>query len=102
MCARMAALVGIAPKSGTAAPTASACLPRDPLSRQNLQHLKGPQGVVKTFVINLNHRRDRWDSLMEAEPYLRDWEAAGNLERFSAVNGKTMEMTEFVWGAYRA
>lgn len=45
----------------------------------------------KTYIINLDTRRDRWESLLAAEPYLAN---QVNVERISGVNGKTLKMTQ--------
>ena len=47
--------------------------------------------AVKTFVVNLDHRRDRWDALLAAHPPL------AQAERIPAVYGKTLEMTDFIY-----
>ena len=78
MCERLASIRGIRKSLG----------PLGPLS---------PLGIAQTFVIHLDHRHDRKDSLLAAEPYLTEWEAAGSLEWFSATNGKTLKMTEFIY-----
>lgn len=48
--------------------------------------------ISATFVINLETRRDRWDQLMAAEPYL-----APLVTRIPAVYGKTLPMSAFVY-----
>lgn len=48
--------------------------------------------IKKTFVVNLDSRRDRWDSLVAAEP-----ELAPFLTRLSAVYGKTMTLNPFLY-----
>jgi len=48
--------------------------------------------ISATFVINLESRRDRWDQLMAAEPYL-----APLVTRIPAVYGKTLPMSAFVY-----
>jgi GR25 family glycosyltransferase involved in LPS biosynthesis len=48
--------------------------------------------INKTFVINLDTRRDRWDSLVAAEPLLAPF-----LTRLPAVHGKTMTLNPFLY-----
>lgn len=43
---------------------------------------------VKTFVINLDRRPDRWDNLMNQSESQR----IPNLQRFSAIDGKTLDI----------
>lgn len=50
------------------------------------------KGIEKTFVINLDTRPDRWNKLLEAEPYLEPL-----VERISGVNGKTLEMNKDIY-----
>ena len=50
------------------------------------------QGIEQTFVINLDSRPDRWNKLLEAEPYLEPL-----VERISGVNGKTLEMNPDIY-----
>jgi GR25 family glycosyltransferase involved in LPS biosynthesis len=52
-------------------------------------------GIEKTYIINLDTRPDRWAKLMEAEPYLELL-----VERISGVNGKTLEMNQFIFNLF--
>lgn len=54
------------------------------------------EGIAKTYVINLDTRPDRWKKLMEAEPYLESL-----VERIPAVNGKTLDMTSFIYNLFQ-
>lgn len=53
-----------------------------------IEMIKPLERVDKIFVINLDTRKDRWESLCKAEPII-----AALSERISAVNGKTLELT---------
>lgn len=48
--------------------------------------------ITNTYIINLDTRKDRWKSLIEAEPYLEN-----NATRISAVNGKTLKMDNMIY-----
>jgi GR25 family glycosyltransferase involved in LPS biosynthesis len=48
--------------------------------------------INKTFVINLDSRRDRWDSLVAAEPTMVPF-----LTRLPAVHGKSMTLNPFLY-----
>ena len=50
------------------------------------------QGIEKVYVVNLDKRKDRWEQLVEAEPQLKH-----RLTRISAVDGKTLKMTPFIY-----
>jgi GR25 family glycosyltransferase involved in LPS biosynthesis len=52
--------------------------------------------IDKTFVINLDSRRDRWESLLQAEPQLQ-----GLVTRVPAVYGKTLQMTSSIFKLYK-
>jgi GR25 family glycosyltransferase involved in LPS biosynthesis len=52
--------------------------------------------VGKTFVINLDTRADRWNSLIKAEPILESIST-----RISAVNGKTLQMTPVIYNLFK-
>lgn len=51
--------------------------------------------INKTFIINLDTRRDRWDNLIKAEPYLEK-----NAIRIPGVNGKTLKMNQFIYNLF--
>lgn len=53
------------------------------------------EGIEKTFVINLDTRRDRWDKLMKAEPYLED-----QVTRIAAVHGKSLKMSKVIYDLF--
>lgn len=57
---------------------------------------KSHNRVVKTFVINLDTRKDRWDNLCKAEPYI-----TSVAERFPAVNGKDIQMTPYIYSLFK-
>ncbi len=48
--------------------------------------------INKTFIVNLDTRRDRWTALMAAEPYLEKIAT-----RVPAVNGKTLKMNDVIY-----
>ena len=54
-----------------------------------------PAGIDKIFLINLDTRPDRLESLMKAEPYLKD-----SVTRIPAVNGKTLKMNQFIYNMF--
>jgi GR25 family glycosyltransferase involved in LPS biosynthesis len=54
------------------------------------------QGINQTFVVNLDSRPDRWDSLLTAEPILEKM-----VTRISAVQGKTLKMTRDIYQRYK-
>jgi GR25 family glycosyltransferase involved in LPS biosynthesis len=53
------------------------------------------KGIDKIYVINLDKRQDRFDSLIEAEPYLKDV-----IERIPAVDGKTLRLNNFIYNLF--
>lgn len=52
--------------------------------------------INKTFIVNLDTRQDRWQSLMKAEPYLEN-----NSTRISAVNGKTLKLDTTIYNIFK-
>lgn len=52
--------------------------------------------IDKTFVINLDARKDRWDNLMRAEPYLEN-----NVTRIPAINGKTLKLNNLIYKTFK-
>jgi GR25 family glycosyltransferase involved in LPS biosynthesis len=52
--------------------------------------------INKTFIVNLDTRQDRWQSLMKAEPYLEN-----NSIRVSAVNGKTLKLDTTIYNIFK-
>ena len=50
------------------------------------------ESIDKTFVINLDSRRDRWESLLKAEPQLE-----GLVTRVPAVHGTSLAMTPTIF-----
>jgi GR25 family glycosyltransferase involved in LPS biosynthesis len=54
------------------------------------------ENINKTFIVNLDTRLDRWQSLMKAEPYLEN-----NSTRISAVNGKTLKLDRTVYNIFK-
>ena len=54
------------------------------------------RGIDRTFVVNLDSRPDRWDSLMKAEPVLEPM-----VTRISAVHGKTLQLTRNIYQRYK-
>ena len=51
--------------------------------------------IDRTFVVNLDSRPDRWNSLMDAEPVLEPM-----VTRISAVHGKTLKLTRDIYKRY--
>ena len=54
------------------------------------------QGIDRTYIVNLDSRPDRWDSLLQAEPVLEKMAT-----RISAVNGKTLKLTRDIYQRYK-
>jgi GR25 family glycosyltransferase involved in LPS biosynthesis len=79
-------LLALLPSSLASVPLASVPLASVPLASVPLERIR------KTFVVNLDTRRDRWDSLVAAEPAM-----APLFSRLSAVHGKTMTMNPFLY-----
>ena len=52
--------------------------------------------INKTFIVNLDTRQDRWQSLMKAEPYLEN-----NSTRIAAVNGKTLKLDKSIYNIFK-
>ena len=52
--------------------------------------------ISKTFIVNLDSRPDRWNSLIEAEPHLEKMAT-----RISAVHGKTLKLTRTIYNRYK-
>jgi len=52
--------------------------------------------IDKIFLINLDTRKDRLESLMKAEPYLEHL-----VTRIPAVNGKTLKMNKMIYDLFR-
>uniref|UniRef100_A0A6C0BIX2 Alpha-(1,3)-fucosyltransferase FucT N-terminal domain-containing protein n=1 Tax=viral metagenome TaxID=1070528 RepID=A0A6C0BIX2_9ZZZZ len=63
------------------------------VGRKSLDHI---DRIDKTFVINLDSRRDRWESLLQSEPQLQ-----GLVTRVPAVYGKTLQMTSSIFKLYK-
>jgi hypothetical protein len=53
-------------------------------------------GFEKVYCINLDTRRDRWNNLLEAEPWLEK-----RVTRVPAVNGKTLKMNQFIYNMFK-
>ena len=53
------------------------------------------KGISKTFIINLDTRLDRWQSLMKAEPYLK------NSTRIAAVNGRSLKLNKSIYNIFK-
>jgi GR25 family glycosyltransferase involved in LPS biosynthesis len=54
------------------------------------------RSIDRTFVVNLDSRPDRWDSLMKSEPVLEHM-----VTRVSAVHGKTLQLTRNIYTRYK-
>jgi len=65
------------------------------IARPSSQVSSMPSGIDKIFVINLDTRHDRLESLMKAEPYLKNI-----ITRISAINGKTLKMNQFIYNLF--
>lgn len=55
-----------------------------------------PTRIAKIFVINLDTRKDRWDNLLKAEPYLEPI-----ISRVAAVNGKNLQMSALIYKLFK-
>jgi GR25 family glycosyltransferase involved in LPS biosynthesis len=62
---------------------------------QAIKPISRIEGIEKTYVINLDTRPDRWEKLMDAEPYLKSF-----VERVPGVNGKTLEMSSTIYNLF--
>jgi len=65
-------------------------------SKHIVQPKPSVQRIDRTFVVNLNSRHDRWDSLLQSEPILEKM-----VTRVSAVHGKTLKMTRAIYQRYK-
>jgi GR25 family glycosyltransferase involved in LPS biosynthesis len=54
------------------------------------------ENINKTFIVNLDTRLDRWQSLMKVEPYLEN-----NSTRIAAVNGKTLKLDKSIYNIFK-
>lgn len=52
--------------------------------------------IDNVFVVNLDSRKDRWDNLCREEP-----EISSISERIPAVNGKTLELTPYIYSLFK-
>jgi GR25 family glycosyltransferase involved in LPS biosynthesis len=52
--------------------------------------------INKTFIVNLDTRQDRWQSLMKVEPYFEN-----NSIRIAAVNGKTLKLDMSIYNIFK-
>jgi alpha(1,3/1,4) fucosyltransferase len=59
-------------------------------------HVTMLQRIDRAFVVNLDSRPDRWNSLMVAEPVLEQM-----VTRISAVHGKTLKLTRDIYKRYK-
>jgi len=55
--------------------------------------------IDHTFIINLDTRRDRWDSLLASEPNLN--RVTKVIERIPAVNGRTLQMNSTIYNLFK-
>lgn len=53
------------------------------------------KGIVSTYVINLDSRQDRWNALIQAEPWIKQ-----HAERASAVDGKSIQLTPIIYDLF--
>ena len=53
------------------------------------------ENIKKTFIVNLDTRLDRWQSLMKAEPYLE------NSTRIAAVNGRSLKLNKSIYNIFK-
>jgi GR25 family glycosyltransferase involved in LPS biosynthesis len=70
--------------------------PQSSISATEVPSQKKLENINKTFIVNLDTRSDRWQSLMKAEPYLEN-----NSTRISAVNGKTLKLDKSIYNIFK-
>ncbi|MEI6440797.1 MAG: glycosyltransferase family 25 protein, partial [Alphaproteobacteria bacterium] len=63
------------------------------INKTPLTHLKN---IDKVFVVNLDTRKDRWDTLCKEEPFI-----TSIAERVSAVNGRTLKLTPYIYSLFK-
>lgn len=56
---------------------------------------KKMEGIVSTYVINLDTRQDRWTALIREEPWIKD-----HAERAAAVHGKSIQLTPIIYDLF--
>ena len=56
---------------------------------------KLPEGLSKIYLVNLDSRKDRLETLFKEEPYLENI-----ITRISAVNGKTLKMNKIIYNLF--
>lgn len=66
------------------------------LENKKVEEEEKVKGIDRTFIINLDTRKDRWNNLMKAEPHLEN-----NVTRISAVNGKTLQLNNFIYKIFK-
>ena len=54
------------------------------------------KNIDKIFAINLDSRKDRWDNLLKAEPFLKD-----KINRVAAVDGKTIKLSKSIYDIFK-
>jgi GR25 family glycosyltransferase involved in LPS biosynthesis len=54
------------------------------------------KNIDKVFIINLDTRKDRWDTLCKEEPFI-----TSIAERVSAVNGRTLKLTPYIYSLFK-
>jgi GR25 family glycosyltransferase involved in LPS biosynthesis len=62
---------------------------------ESQEHTYTIDGISNTYIINLDTRKDRMDSLLKEEPYLH------KANRSPAVNGKSLVMNDFLYKLFR-
>lgn len=55
-----------------------------------------PNRIEKIYVMNLDERKDRWNNLLNAEPYL-----ANKITRISAINGRNLQMNNDIYKLFK-
>ena len=54
------------------------------------------KNIDKIFAINLDSRKDRWDNLLNAEPFLKD-----KINRVGGVDGKTLTLSPLIYNIFK-
>ena len=54
------------------------------------------KNIDKVFVVNLDIRKDRWETLCKEEPFI-----TSIAERVPAVNGRTLKLTPYIYSLFK-
>jgi GR25 family glycosyltransferase involved in LPS biosynthesis len=61
-----------------------------------INRIDGINGINDVYILNLDKRADRWQSLMKAEPHLNNI-----AKRISAIDGKTLQMSSSIYKLFK-